>query len=262
MKATKPARGEVALARGVFYRLCAQAFRYPGDGWQAEWDEAARGVGAALEVLTSTGSCPDPMHDAFDLAWASARDVERLRADHARLIGPSPRAGATPYGTEWSGAAGEILQYHQLADLSGFYRAFGLELSRACDERVDHLAVELAFLQFLCLKEAHAEETGLDGLAAAARAGQMKFLGEHVLPWACACGTRLRGLGADGFYGHAATLLEAFLRTERVRFALQEEEETVPVPLPTRMTLEECCVSCDRASTCLEGFDGLRHGEG
>jgi len=262
MKATKPTRGEVALARGVFYRLSAQAFRYPGEDWLAEWDEAASGAGAAFEVLTATGCCPGPMHDAFDLAWASARDVERLRADHARLIGPSPRAGATPYGTEWSGAAGEILQYHQLADLSGFYRAFGLELSKACDERVDHLAVELAFLQFLCLKEAHAEELAEDGLVAAARAGQMKFLGEHVLPWACACGTRLRGLGAESFYGHAATLLESFLRTERVRFALAEGEETLSEPLPSSMTLEECCVSCDRASTCLEGFDGRIHGEG
>jgi len=264
MKATKPARGEIALARGVFYRLSSQAFRYPGEGWLAEWDEAARGVGAALEVLTSEGSCPGPMHDAFDLAWASAHDIERLRADHARLIGHSPRAGATPYGTEWGGAAGEILQYHQLADLGGFYRAFGLELSRTCDERVDHLAVELAFLQFLCLKEAQAEERDLDDLVAAARAGQMKFLGEHVLPWACACGTRLRGLGADGFYDHAATLLESFLRIERVRFALQDEDEYALQPRPTSMTLEDCCVSCDRASACLEGSapgqDG--HGEG
>jgi TorA maturation chaperone TorD len=254
MKATKPTRGEVALARGVLYRLSAQAFRYPGEGWLDEWDEIARGVGAALEVLASDGSRSEQVHEAFDLAWAAARDLEKLRLEHARMIGPSPRAGATPYGTEWSRAAGEIRQVHELADLGGFYRAFGLELSRSCDERVDHLAVELTFLQFLCLKEAHAVERGLDDLCAATRAGQMKFLGEHVLSWACACCTRLRGLGADTFYGHAATLLEGFLRSERARFALAVGEEEAGEPRPTRMTLEDCCVSCDRASACL-GLD-------
>jgi TorA maturation chaperone TorD len=199
------------------------------------------------------GGATAGLHDAFDLAWASARDLQRLRAEHARLAGPSPRAGATPYGTEWGGAAGEVLQYHQLADLGGFYRAFGLELARTCDERVDHLAVELAFLQFLCLKQAHAEERGPDELVAAVRAGQMKFLAEHVLPWASACGTRLCALGADGFYGHAATLLAAFLAGERVRFALPDGDDAPPDPRPTRMTLEDCCVSCEHASACLGG---------
>jgi len=267
MRALKPTRGEVALARGVLYRLCAHAFRYPGEAWLAEWDEIARGLGAALEVLALEGcGSSSGLHDAFDLAWASARDVERLRADHARLIGHSPRAGATPYETEWCRAAGELLQVHRLADLGGFYRAFGLELSRACDERVDHLAVELCFLQFLCLKEADAGERGRDDLQAAVRAGQMKFLSEHVLPWACACGTRLRGMGPGSFYEHAATLLSHFLRSERIRFALAEAEgEGAPLELgPTRMTLEDCCVGCERSSSCL----GVRapgqddHGDG
>jgi hypothetical protein len=212
MIATRPTRGEVALARAVLYRLCAQALRHPDGTWLAEWHEIARGVGAALEVLASEGWATGRMHAAYGLARAAACDLERLRLEHARLIGPPPRAGAT------------------LCDLAGSCRAFGLALSRTCDERVDHLALELAHLQLLCLKGASAEERGLDDLGAAMRARQMKFLGEQVLSWACACGTRLRGLGAETFYGHAATLLEAFLWTERVRFGLASEDETVPEP--------------------------------
>jgi TorA maturation chaperone TorD len=242
-------KAEMALARGVLYRLCAHAFRHPGAGWLEEWKEIARGGGAGLEVLALSGHAGAELHDAFDLAFAAGCDVEAVRVRHAHLIGHSPRAGATPYETEWTGAAGELLQYHQLADLAGFYRAFGLELASDCDERADHLSIELCFLEFLCVKEAYAEERGLADLAALTREAQQKFLDEHLLRWAGACCARLREDDLGGFYGYAARLLALFLEAERGRFLLASPEGPQALT-ESSLRLEDCCVGCDRARSC------------
>ena len=239
--------GEVALARAVVYRLGAQAFRHPGPGWLEEWDRIARGVAAALEALALDAPLASELHEAFDRCWGASRDVERVRAGHARAVGASPRAGVTPYETEWTGAAGDLLQYHQLADLSGFYRAFDLELARTCDERVDHLSVELAFLQFLCVKEGLAEEQGREDLAALAREGQRSFLEQHLLRWAPACCARFEE--SPGFHAHAAELVRRFLERERERFSLEGEARPAALAA-SKLALEDCCVGCSLSARC------------
>jgi nitrate reductase assembly molybdenum cofactor insertion protein NarJ len=236
-------RGEVALARATLARLCAQAYREPGPDWRAEWDEIAAGAPMALEVLE---------HGAlrgFELEplWRAAEDLERLRLDHVRRIGHCPRAGITPYETEWTGAAGEILQYHLLADLGGFYGAFGLEPAEGCDERLDHLSLELCFLAYLCVREAHTEE-GSEALEIV-RAAQRRFLEEHLLAWAPSFCSRVVRDDADGFHAHAARLLQAFLESERARFGLAGE--CAPRELAeSHLSLEDCCVGCDQSAGC------------
>ncbi len=60
-----------------------------------------------------------------------------------------------PYETEYT-TPDALYKAHQLADIAGFYRAFGLEMSTENRERPDHLAAELEFMHFLALKEAQA----------------------------------------------------------------------------------------------------------
>lgn len=236
-------RSEIALARATLARLCAQAFREPGPVWQAEWDEIAVGVPTALEVLRE-----GPL-DGFEFAplWLAAQDLERLRAEHVRRIGHCPRAGITPYETEWTGAAGEILQYHLLADLGGFYGAFGLEPADGCGERLDHLSLELCFLSYLCVREARCEEG--DEALDIVRTAQRRFLEEHLLAWAPSFCARVVRDDADGFHAHAARLLQAFLESERARFGLAGEG--APRELAeSHLTLEDCCVGCEQSAGC------------
>jgi DMSO reductase family type II enzyme chaperone len=250
MPSTSPTveRGEVALARATLCRLYAQAFREPGSSWKSEWDEIAAGVPTALDVLASDDSARAAA-EREDLGplWAGANDLERLRGAHTRLIGHCPRAGATPYETEWTGSAGEILQYHLLADLCGFYEAFGLALAPECDERADHLALELCFLGFLCVKEAHAEEQSAE--LDLVRAAQCSFLEQHLLAWAPAFCARVEREDEAGFHGRAARHLASFLERERERFGLAAPSGLRELS-ESQLALEDCCVGCDLARDC------------
>ncbi len=254
-------RVDEALSRAVLYRLASHAFRDPPPSWPAEWDAIARGAGSALEEL-GDGPESDRLCDAFDALAGRALGLEELQTAHARLFGHTLRAAVVPYETEWDPAAGQILQAHLLADLAAFYRAFGLELA-PCGERVDHLSVELSFLQFLAVKEALAAERGQGELADVARDAERRFLAEHIGRWVPGLCRKLAMLDAQGFHGCAAEFLEQLLASESRRL----DARAAPVaelPRESALALEDCCMGCDHEASCLEvhrAFDFARGAE-
>jgi TorA maturation chaperone TorD len=240
-------RIELALARGVLYRLAAHAFRHPGEEWLAEWRFAAE---------AARGNAPSPAVE-HPLGRLLALDVELadLESEHARVLGHVPRACATPYETEWSGAAGELLQYHQIADVAAFYNAFHLELGPGCDERADHASVELEFLRFLCVKEAWAEEHGQVELAELCRDTEKKFLAEHVATWTPGLCARLSSASRGGFYGRVAGFLSTWIEDECRRLGATPGEAFLE-PAATSYRPEDACTSCGHASTCAAELRG------
>ncbi|HXG41461.1 MAG TPA: molecular chaperone TorD family protein [Dehalococcoidia bacterium] len=67
-----------------------------------------------------------------------------------------------------------------LADVAGFYRAFGFQTR---GERPDYLGAQLEFLALLTLKEAHAVLSGSQEGAGLCRRTRAEFARRHVLPW-------------------------------------------------------------------------------
>lgn len=235
-----------ALARAVVYRYLAENLRHPARAilTEREWRPA---LAAALEECA-----PGSLTELAQRCHALGEERERVECDYGRIIGHTPRAGVPPYESEWLGAAGELLQYHQMADISAFYRAFGLGLAGDCDERGDHVAIELSFLQFLCAKEAWGSERNDDELARVAREGQRAFLAGHVATWTPAFCRKLAAAGRGGYYEALAELTAGWVEAECQRLDVPCGDPTL-VPGESSIALEDTCVSCAHASSCVPG---------
>ena len=155
-----------------------------------------------------------------------------LEQSYNRLFGHTLRGVVCPYETEY-GRAHPFQQAQELADLAGFYAAFGLKPSEEPNGRVDHIAHELEFLEFLSCKEAYAIENHEDEMLGITREALGRFLGEHVGHFGRAFGLHLQEADDGGFYGDLGGLLAAFLSSECKR-------QGVPVG-PKLLELRSCC---------------------
>ena len=258
MLPTEETACDLALARAALYRLACLAFRHPDRDWEREWRSLAAGAREAARLCEGERSSAGGLQALVERACAASRSLGETVAEHARVFGHIPRAAATPYETEWTGAAGDLLQYHQISDIAAFYNAFGLQLGRSCDERPDHVGLELEFLHFLCVKEAFGLAEGLDDLAALCRETEGRFLAEHLARWAGGLCARMQAASGGGFYGAVADLLSAWIEDELRRLRV-EPGEPILEPPPTAFRPEDACVGCGQASACLGELE--RHGD-
>jgi TorA maturation chaperone TorD len=142
----------------------------------------------------------------------AGEDLEALPLRFRRLFGHTSRGPVPPYETDY-GSDALFLQPQEMADIAGFFRAFGLELSRREHQRVDHLACECEFLAFLCRKEAYALETGDEDMLAQTCKAQRLFLKDHLGRFGPAVGHRL-AREDQGFYGTLGRICALFLGRE------------------------------------------------
>lgn len=200
-----PQGGEEALARCAVYVALALGFAPPGRERVGSRLASRRGAEELAAALAAAGV------DAagVEVLAACPPDAETYR----RLFGHTARGGVPPYGTEY-GNDTLFQQPQRLADLAGFFAAFGLRLEPAEHERVDHVRCQLEFLAFLARKEAHALATGDAGMLAEVRRAQRLFLRDHLGRFAPALGEHLRREDPRGFYGVLGQVLRRFVEAE------------------------------------------------
>lgn len=152
-------------------------------------------VGALRELGGALGQ-----HVASSAASQVATDAgaDDLRS---RFIDLFERGGqrASLYETEYGRMRG-MSKGNDLADIAGFYAAFGLNLDPSSHETPDHVAVELEFYAMLLLKQEY-----LDAAADAEGAdivldGRRKFLRDHLGSFAPAIAAR-PDVATDPMYG-------------------------------------------------------------
>ena len=119
-----------------------------------------------------------------------------------------------------------LQQAHQLADLQGFYAAFGLQVARASRERADHVACQMEFLEVLCLKEAWALEQSDAAMAEVTTLAMRRFLSDHLARFGAAFARSLAEAAGQGFYARLGELFETVLDTV-------SRSRGVPVGSPT-----------------------------
>ena len=114
------------------------------------------------------------------------------------------------YGTEYT-SEHEFQRSNNLSDISGFYRAFGLEID---NDRPDSLEAELEFMHYLIFKEIKAPDKEKAQICADA---QRKFFTEHLSPMAKAIAQKIIAETENDFYKTAAgDILEFFAKEDQI----------------------------------------------
>lgn len=249
---------DVALARAVVSRVLKIGLSFPsqesfGRISSAESEQALSRAAVVLDEVADSNTLTG-LTGLTGLTEAGVRfrapsltisTVGELGQDYNRLFGHTLRGKVCPYETEYGGAH-TFQQAQELSDLAGFYLAFGLQPSDARNERVDHIAHELEFLEFLSCKEAYALEDDDEDMLAVTRDALKRFVGERLGHFGRAFGRHLHEADTGGFYGGLGGLCAAFLSSECER----QGTEVGPEVLELRSTEEEDVpMACGSEST-------------
>lgn len=223
-----------AQARSAAYTLIASGFQYPdralletlgnADHWR-EWPDVLKTVGDriddALHAVRAALSS-----EAESLAEGSDEEPRDLQCRYDNVFGHAVRGVCPAYEMEY-GLHEIIRQAADLADVAGFYKAFGLEFAEGADGRPDHISAECEFLGALCAREAytltHGEEKNVDICVDAERA----FLKDHLARWLPAFCHRVREADPQGLYGALARFAEVFVKAECGHFDIHAGPQTL-----------------------------------
>lgn len=213
---------DLALARSALYRVLAQALAYPTRDAVARLRREDLPLAEALADLIGLGRPVAEVAGRF--RGVSFRRLEAAyRGVFSVVESPDCPLHETEYMTQ------DIFRKSQaMADVAGFYRAFGVDGSE--DERVrpDHAAAELEFMHLLAYKEAWAAARGEEEGLAVCRRAEEAFLRDHLGRWLPELGRRVEALAGETPYAPVGRLAWAFVEDELGRFGVAVSPHGAP----------------------------------
>ena len=223
MPDVEPAGVDDALARSVIYRTLSVGFQMPTDErlHQIGARDGFPILAAALDHLDGRTARPRMDAAAARLRAMTVPGVDALADSFVRLFGHTTRGLICACETEYGPDAG-FHQPQQLADIAGYYLAFGLRPVVASDTRLDHIACECEFMDFLNRKQAVllADESrsadGQDTLEVTEHA-ERTFLREHLGRFGRALAARVLSEDAHGYLGALGRVLLTLIEAECAR---------------------------------------------
>ena len=226
---------EPAQARAAAYALIAHGFQYPDEETLSALSEPMRWEhwpGVLERTDRPTKESLAFVRDAVK-AFANGSDDTRreLQERYDGLFGHAVRGACPAYEMEY-GRNEIIRQASDLADLAGFYRAFGMEIAGDSNGRPDHIAAECEFMSALCLKEAYAHAHGDEENADICFHAERTFLRDHLARWLPAFARHVEEADADGFFGALARFADAFINAECDCFDIHAGPATIELRIP------------------------------
>ncbi|MBI4368790.1 MAG: molecular chaperone TorD family protein [Elusimicrobia bacterium] len=165
------------LALGL--KVCSAGFKYPEGSWRSTFMRLAAEIPEAKKALGD----------------AQVISLVELAAEHFRLFGP---AASCPLDLALYLSENPFEQVKTMAQMSGFYKAFGVDPQDG--QRPDSLPVALEFLSYLYLKLQNAEQKNLAVAQATTKHAIDVFLGEYLLPGIEAFAAKCRDNAREPFY--------------------------------------------------------------
>lgn len=217
---------QLSLDRACVYRALAGLFNAPDlDALATARDRNLPEQIEALVRLDEEGALVEIARELGDRF--AKTDLEPLSHGFHAAFDESSEIRCAPTEMDQLGGVPqlELTRTFEMADVAGFYKAFGVEVSEG-DERVDHIAAELEFMNLLAVKEAIAlQEEGKGEHAQICRDASRVFLRDHLVRWAPRLGQGLAEAGGDPIYSAAGRLLGGFIALD----AAQIDAEGAPM---------------------------------
>ncbi len=188
--------------------------------------------------------------------------ADAARDGHLGMFGHGLSKECPPYEIEYIRNREINHRGHQLADIAGFYKAFGLGRASDTHERIDHVSMETEFMAVLLEREVYARRGGLGAeRVEVSREAQRKFFGDHLGWWLPAFGAVVTRKAKTGFYADFGNFLRVFAGSERAVLDLppfQTLASTDPIPInddPMGLDSESCqaCMEHDEVDRPAEG---------
>jgi TorA maturation chaperone TorD len=179
---------------------------------------------------------PDPAGELTAAAHALVRALDETPrvatdADQVRLFINAPGGVPAPPYASWY-LDGELLGPSTQFPADAYAR-HGLEIDASAGAPLDALPVELEFLAFLARHERAARVTGDESALADVLRSRRHFLEHHAALWMPAFVAAVRAGAPGPVFAAAITLLDDWLRVERVRLDVLAGNASKP-PLKDR----------------------------
>ena len=242
----------------VAFRFAARALADPRRTTYDAWNDIARDelVALACQVIRETpearaeklGPCEQPLESLDprvmleELPCNAPAWNEAFESTFGLLVsGPAPA-----YETEYISGKLSFQRSNTLADISGFYQAFGLDVPEEFPERPDHITIELEFMACLLELERRAREE-LDDVQSGdlCLEARHRFFQEHLGWWAPGFATLLADRpDAAPFYQATGRFLAALVAAQRAILGVQPAERiAVPSDPDETGPCDECLVA-------------------
>lgn len=243
-----------ALARAVVYRTASVGFQAPTDQRLRQLGVRDRFpvVTVALHRLDRSAASSLTAAAARLAALAIPEDGA-LASTYWRLFGHTTRGQICACETEY-GPDNGFHQPQQLADISGYYLAFGLRPAAASEARADHIASECEFMDFLSRKEAlllshRARGLRGDDTLEVTKQAARTFLRNHLGRFGRAFAARVASEDPDGYFGALGHVLLAFVDAECARLGV----EAGPIDLTVRPdAIDDVPMACASADELIQ----------
>lgn len=212
---------EDAIQRARLYSLVSIGLDRPDDEFERLLDDGvfAADIKEAAAALDNE-ELADAAAQVADLA--ESHEFDELYYEWSSLFGVEEGVTVSPY--ELTYLPGPLLtSTRDLADISGFYKAFGLEIADGQNDRADHVVFQTEFLSHLALREATLrDEADLAGVEVVTEA-RLSFVEEHIGRWFWRFADEVSKEDDLGFHTAVINLLSALVESEIDRMGVDPE---------------------------------------
>lgn len=196
------------LYKAYIYRFLSLAFSYPSADLLKELGEALGDLSLSLKEL----SIEFDMENLKRVIEESKERLLELQGEWNALFSTSLKAPANETAYEMEKAARKAWE---LADIEGFYRAFGVGVKPPVEP--DSIVAELEFMSYLLLKRIHLERENLKEGVEIVEDAYKSFFRDHLGRWYRIFTDLLKEKAEEEYYKVIGSLLRAFLDVERER---------------------------------------------